>query len=45
MDSYPEPSLQVLSCIDAHSRIQAIKLYRTQTGCTLKEAKDVIDYV
>lgn len=37
------PALSVKALVDAGQLIEAIKLYRAQTGSGLKEAKDAID--
>ena len=34
---------EVLAAVDRGRKIQAIKIYRAETGVDLKEAKDVID--
>lgn len=34
---------KVLAAVDRGKKIQAIKIYRAETGVDLKEAKDVID--
>ena len=39
----PAPSLAVRALINEKRLIDAIKLYRTETGATLREAKQVID--
>jgi ribosomal protein L7/L12 len=37
------PSQEVLDLVAAGQKIQAIKLYRTETGVGLKEAKDAVE--
>jgi ribosomal protein L7/L12 len=42
----PEPEsleAQVLALMGSSKKIEAIKLYRQQTGCGLKEAKDAVE--
>lgn len=39
----PEPSPAVQELIRSHQLIAAIKLYRTETGLGLKEAKDAVE--
>jgi hypothetical protein len=45
MTNFPEPSAEVLDAVDRGNKIQAIKLYRQDTGLGLREAKDVIDRI
>lgn len=39
----PPPGAEVERLVRADRLIEAIKLYRAETGCGLKEAKDEID--
>ena len=39
----PAFSEQVLAAVDKGRKIQAIKIYRAETGLDLKDAKDAID--
>jgi hypothetical protein len=43
MAGYPEPSADVITALDAGKKIEAIKMYRRDTGLGLREAKEVID--
>ncbi len=40
-----EPSVEVRQLASAGKKIQAIKLYRQQTGATLRDSKSVIENI
>jgi ribosomal protein L7/L12 len=42
-EHHPELGTQILQTLQQGSKIQAIKLYREQTGVSLKEAKDAVE--
>lgn len=41
----PEPSAEVRQFAASGQRVVAVKLYRQQTGATLRESKDVVDAI
>ena len=43
ISAFQEPSAEVLALVHSGKKIEAMKMYRKQTGVGLKDAKEVID--
>lgn len=42
-DRFPQPSEEVLQYLRAGEKLQAVKAYKEETGCSLIDAKNIID--
>ncbi len=44
-NNLPQPSEEVMQYLRDGQKLQAVKAYKEETGCDLKDAKDIIDAI